>query len=91
MPISDLIDPSRFGLPSRTVLVDNGGGSITLVKMRKSRIIMKDGEKILAMRDKVFHAGGCTSFTLKTNAPICSKTRKFLEESGIRIEQVNDT
>ncbi len=23
---ADLMDPSRFGLPSRTVLVDNGGG-----------------------------------------------------------------
>jgi len=91
MPISNLINPSLFGLPPRTVLVDNGGGSITLVKMRKSRIIMNDGKKIMTIRDKVFLTGNCTSFTLTTNAPICSKTRKFLEEAGIRIEQVNDT
>ncbi len=78
-------DPSRSGLSSRTILEDNGDGSITLVKNRKSRIIMKDGERILQIRNKVFETGSYKSFILKTSAPLCSKTEAFLEENGVRI------
>lgn len=49
-------DPSHFGLPSRTVLEEGEDGSITLVINRKSRIIMKDGERILQIMKKFLGA-----------------------------------
>ncbi len=79
------INPSPFGLPPRTRLEDDGKGNVTLVKIRKSRIVMKDGEKILEAKRKILKKGKYSSLTLKTNAPVCSKTRAFLEEHGIRI------
>ncbi len=86
MGISNKIDPRLFGLSSRTVLKKGENNGIVLVMRRKSRILMKDGEKILRIRNLVMNTGEYTSFTLQTNAPVCSKTRKFLESSGIRIE-----
>lgn len=79
------VDPSEFNLPSKTVLIDNGNKSVTLIKKRKSRIIMKDGEKILEIKNKLLKNGVFKSLTLKTNAPLCSKTKKYLEENGITL------
>ena len=81
------LNPSEFNLSPRTVLVDNKDGSVTLIKNRKSRIIMKDGEKILDIKNKVLESGRFTSFVFETNAPLCSKTKKFLENNGIRVVQ----
>ena len=86
MSFSNKINPALFGLPPRTVLEENENNGIVFVMRRKSRIVMKDGEKILRIRDLVMKTEKYTSFTLQTNAPVCSKTREFLESSGIRIE-----
>ena len=83
------LNPSLFGLPSRTILKEKQGG-IILLKMRKSRIIMKDGEKIKGIKEAVMKTEEYTSFTLRTNAPICSKTRGFLRDEGILIEETDN-
>ena len=40
------VDPKQFGLSSRTYLIENKN-TISIIIDRKSRIIMKDGKKIL--------------------------------------------
>ncbi len=47
MRMSNIIDPKQFGLPPRTVLEQIDDSTMALVVNRKSRIIMKDGEKIV--------------------------------------------
>ncbi len=81
-------DPKQFGLPPRTVLREESGGYAVLVKKRKSRIIMKDGEKIKEIRDRLVQSGGYSGLILETNAPVCSKTRKMLAESGIPVREL---
>lgn len=79
------LDPKSFNLPARTALEQVDEGSIAIVIERKSRIIMADGRKILEKARKIQEVRPAASVMLKTTAPICSKTVKFLEEQGIRI------
>ncbi len=81
------LDPKQFGLPPRTLLKEGAGGYAVLVKKRKSRIIMKDGQKIKEIREKLVQSGKYNGLILETNAPVCSKTRKMLTESGIAIKE----
>ncbi len=80
-----IIDPVQFGLSSRTQLEDAGGGNIALIMRRKSRIIMKDGGKILEIQKKVLKNKKYKKLILKTDAPVCSKTQKLLTDAGIHI------
>ncbi len=79
------LDPKEFGLPAKTVLEQVGTNSIALVIRRKSRLIMADGRNILEKTQKIKHAQPGYSVRLQTTAPVCSKTRKFLEEQGIEV------
>ena len=47
------IDPKKYGLNTRTVLIENEQKEIIIVINRKSRIIMKDGRKILEKARKI--------------------------------------
>ncbi len=83
--MSEKLDPKKFGLPARTVIKQLDGDTIAIVIERKSRIIMADGSKI---RDKALiiqNAMPERVVILKTTAPVCSKTKAFLEENGIPI------
>jgi hypothetical protein len=46
---------------------------------------MKDGVTLLAKADQIKTREPNASVSLKTSTPLCSKTRKFLEEHDIRI------
>jgi hypothetical protein len=46
---------------------------------------MADGHKILERAQKIKDALPGTAVILKTTAPICSKAKAFLEESGIQV------
>ena len=79
------IDPAEFNLPARTVLEEDLNGQLTLVLNRKSRIIMADGRKIVAKAEIIRSKGNNLSINLRTTAPICSKTARYLAENNIKI------
>jgi hypothetical protein len=81
----EIPDPSEFGLNSRTVLKRLKNNHIAIVINRKSRIIMKDGESILEKSAAVKKKAGDVKVSLVTDAPVCSRTAKFLAENGIDI------
>lgn len=79
------IPPKQYGLPARTVLEQLDENTIAIVVNRKSRIIMADGRKILDKSGKIRHEQPLARVVLKTTAPVCSKTTKFLADEGIKI------
>ena len=80
------IDPKKYGLNTRTVLIENEQKEIIIVINRKSRIIMKDGRKILEKVRKIQQQEN-KIISVKTNAPQCSKTKQKLQENGIEIRE----
>lgn len=87
--MTEQVDPKIYGLPSRTVLMKRDSGKFTLVMNRKSRIIMKDAltiiKKIEKIKEKIKEKIQGASVVLQTNAPVCSKSIKFLEENGVDV------
>ena len=83
--MSKKLDPKEFGLPARTVIEEAGKGQLVLVINRKSRLIMADGRKILARVGKIRKVRPGCQVSLRTTAPVCSKTVKFLAENNIEI------
>jgi hypothetical protein len=85
MPLPNRIDPKAFNLPPRTVIEEDVDGHLTLVIDRKSRLIMADGRKIIA-KAEIIRMSGCNKpINLRTTAPICSKTIKYLTEHDVKI------
>lgn len=83
--MSKKLDPKQFSLPPRTALEQIEKNTIAIVIDRKSRIIMSDGRKILEKTKKINDALPGTAVVLKTTAPVCSKTKAFLEKAGIQV------
>ncbi|THB81701.1 MAG: hypothetical protein D3926_00700 [Desulfobacteraceae bacterium] len=79
------IDPRIYGLPPRTALFQQGSNEFTIEINRKSRVVMKDAAALLEKAIKIKHIEPGAAITLETSAPICSKSVKFLDESGIRV------
>ena len=80
-----LIDPKKFGLSPRTVLGQLSPKHFVIIKDRKNRIIMKDGNQILEQFNLIKYVEPKVKISLATNAPVCSKTTTFLLENGIDI------
>ena len=80
------LDPKQFGLNSRISLLEKRN-SIAIVVDRKSRIIMKDGKRIVDQAFKVQKIKR-KPVVLLTSAPVCSKTKTFLLENDISIESL---
>ncbi len=83
--MNKFIDPKLFSLPPSTKLKQVGTNQFDIVIQRKSRIIMKDGKGILAKVDKIKHHVPKAKVSLRTSAPVCSKTKVFLKERGISV------
>jgi len=83
--MNKFIDPKLFGLTPSTKLQQVDTTKFNLIIQRKSRIIMKDGEGILAKVNKINNHVPNAKVSLKTSAPICSKTKAFLEGHGISV------
>ncbi len=81
--MSDKIDPVQYGLSKRTVLAGINGKHLAIVKKRKSRIVMKDGEQILEQAETIMSRSPGIKISVMTDAPVCSKTLRFLKEKGI--------
>ena len=47
------IDPQKFGLAKRVKLCNRGKEGIDIIIERKSRLIMKDGIKIIATANQI--------------------------------------
>jgi len=83
--MNNSIDPKTFGLPPKTVIEEINRNHLAIVISRKSRIIMSDGRKILEKAGKIKMVHPNSKISLKISAPLCSKTRKFLEEHEINV------
>ena len=81
------IDPKLYNLHSRVTLRKNKK-DIYVVIDRKSRIIMKDGHRILEIVKKIrgFETG--KNVSVLSGAPVCSKTQKFLTKNNITIKSL---
>lgn len=82
------IDPKRYNLSSRTILRQIGKNNISIIVDRKSRIIMKDGQRIIKQAQAIHQINSNTIITVLTSAPVCSKTREFLLENNIYIKEL---
>ena len=78
------VDPKSVGAPPRSVIGEDSKNHLYIIKNIKSRIIMKDGHKIVeavkGIKNKIN-----SSVSLATTAPICSKTTRYLNENDIKI------
>jgi len=83
--MNKFVDPKLYGLPPSTKLIQAGTDQFEIIIQRKSRIIMKDGEGILAKIHKIKNHVPNAKVSLNTSAPVCSKTKAFLEEHGISV------
>ena len=81
------IDPKLYGLRSRITLRKNKK-DIYIVIDRKSRVIMKDGYRILEIAKKIRNFEIGENVSVLSSAPVCSKTRKFLTENNITIKSL---
>ena len=82
------IDPKLYELPPRTVLMKRGSDEFILIINRKSRIIMKDAVTILKKADKIKSKALNARVMVETNAPVCSKSVRFLKDNGISLVTV---
>ena len=78
------INPKSVGASSRLVIGIDSNKHLYIIKNIKSRIIMKDGHKILETVKQIKNKTS-SNVSLATTAPVCSKTTKFLNENDIRI------
>jgi hypothetical protein len=79
------VNPKRFGLHHATQLEQSGEEQFTLVINRKSRIIMKDGQAILAKAARIREQVPGAKIRLRTTAPVCSKTTILLAENDVAL------
>ena len=85
--IDNFIDPKFFGLTARDRVERLSTNHIALIVDRKSRIIMADGKRILEKVNKIQNHSPGIKVSLRTSAPVCSKTRTFLEGQGIEVRK----
>jgi len=79
------IDPKEYKLNSRALIKKPKQKHIVIVINRKSRIIMKDGERINKQKETINKIDPNIKISLETTAPICSKTKKYLLSKDIEI------
>jgi len=78
------IDSKSVGAPTRSVIGQDNNNRLYIIKNIKSRIIMKDGHKIVETVKQIKNKTN-SSVSLATTAPVCSKTTRFLNENNIKI------
>lgn len=79
------LNPSDYELGSRIKIVEISDGHLGILKKRKSRIIMKDGQQIIDIADSIRSSSPTTNISLIISGPICSKTLKALDINSINI------
>jgi len=79
------INPKTYNLPPRTKLLENNSGSLFILIDRKSRVIMKDGHKIVKIAEDIKKINQNKKISLLTSAPLCSKTKKYLLKYSVPV------
>ncbi|HIA93757.1 MAG TPA: hypothetical protein EYO16_00585 [Candidatus Marinimicrobia bacterium] len=82
------IDPRKYNLSPRIRLQQKSINDLFIVIDRKSRIIMKDGYRIVEIVNSIQSAEKNSAVSVLTSAPVCSKTRQFLSERKIEIKEL---
>ena len=77
------VDPKKYNLSSRVSLQENSSNELCIVINRKSRIIMKDGYRILEIAEKIKQVENKRKVKVLSSAPVCSKTKAFLNKKGL--------
>jgi hypothetical protein len=80
------LSPKDYGLNAKVRLIQSED-HIGIVIDRKSRIIMKDGIRILDQVNKINETTN-TAIHLYSSAPVCSKTKAFLNNANILIKPI---
>lgn len=80
------LDPKDYNIKSK-IIIEDRNDEICIVVNRKSRIIMKDGERLLG-HAKLIQNTIQKSIAIETTAPVCSKTKAYLIKHGISIKNV---
>jgi len=78
------VGANEFGLSSRIKIAVDNKNNHYIIKNIKSRIIMKAGKKINEIANKIRSKTKGSVF-LATTAPVCSKTKQYLEEKKTNI------
>lgn len=81
----EALDPAAFGLTRRDRIERVDEGRIALVVDRKSRIVMADGERLVRKIETIRENAKGWRVDVRTNAPVCGKTRAFLSEKGVEV------
>tara|TARA_B100001758_G_scaffold218008_1_gene205207 strand:+ start:2712 stop:2975 length:264 start_codon:yes stop_codon:yes gene_type:complete len=81
----ETVDPLDYNLPTRTKLLKDGSGSLFIVIDRKSRVVMKDGNRVLNIAKRIKEVNQNTNISLLTSAPVCSKTKEFLLKHNVSV------
>ena len=81
------INPTKYNLHSRVKLLGKDK-NIFIVINRKSRIIMKDGHRIVKMAKQITQIEVKKEISVLSSAPVCKKTRKFLLEKHIVVKSI---
>ena len=79
-----MVSANELSLSGRIKIAIDNKDNHYIIKNVRSRIIMKTGEKIYEIANQIKSNTGRSVF-LATTAPICSKTKKYLEEKKINI------
>ena len=79
------VDPKTYHLSPRTKLLENSRGSLFVLIDRKSRVVMKDGHKIVKIAEDIKKVNQNKKISLLTSAPVCSKTKKHLLKCSIPV------
>ena len=78
-----MISPKTYNLSSRTILREIEENHIAIVKKIKSRIIMKDGLKILEQINQIKSINQQLKVSLIISGPICGKTKDLLNKANV--------
>ena len=82
------IDPKRYNLSQRLNLQQNELNELFIIIDRQSRIIMKDGHRILKMVNRIQSVEKDRHVSVLTSAPVCSKTKTFLSNHSIPVKNL---
>ncbi len=85
--MKEIINLKDFGIAGRIKIIKNDNG-FEIYKVRKSRIIMKDGAQIVDIAQLLLEHNPKAKIDLIIQGPICSKTKNLLAENQISILQM---
>jgi len=79
------VNPKTYNLSPRIKLLKDSAGSLFIVIDRKSRIVMKDGSRIIKTAEHIKKVNQNKTISLLTSAPVCSKTKILLSKNNISV------